>query len=252
MDVSTPIIVADGYSLRVRLGPVLTRVITAGAVLRGEAFPWLSREIAMSRWLAEHGAAVAPPWAEPGPHEIDGIWVSAWRFVEPLRDLPPTAEDARAGGAAFGRHLFELHEVLMRCPLDLPLLVGPLTDIRTALRRSDHPVLHRAAAQLLPLVQQWPRQPLHGDAHAENLLMTAEGLCWIDFEDACAGPVEWDLSSAKLKPEAIAAYSAPLDARRLAQCRDLRRLQTLASLLCVDGADETEWGPLAADLARRY
>lgn len=38
-----------------------------------------------------------------------------------------------------------------------------------------------------------PQQPLHGDSHAGNLLQTPSGLLWTDFEDACAGPVEWDL-----------------------------------------------------------
>jgi thiamine kinase-like enzyme len=36
-------------------------------------------------------------------------------------------------------------------------------------------------------------QPLHGDAHARNLIPTAKGLLWNDFEDICMGLVEWDL-----------------------------------------------------------
>jgi thiamine kinase-like enzyme len=37
---------------------------------------------------------------------------------------------------------------------------------------------------------------LHGDAHPGNLLPTAQGLLWIDFEDACRGPLEWDYATA--------------------------------------------------------
>ncbi|HYF37597.1 MAG TPA: phosphotransferase, partial [Prosthecobacter sp.] len=40
-----------------------------------------------------------------------------------------------------------------------------------------------------------PLQPLHGDAHAGNLMNTTSGLLWTDWEDAFAGPVEWDLAS---------------------------------------------------------
>lgn len=36
------------------------------------------------------------------------------------------------------------------------------------------------------------RQPLHGDAHFENVL--ASGV-WQDFDEVCAGPREWDLAS---------------------------------------------------------
>ena len=39
-----------------------------------------------------------------------------------------------------------------------------------------------------------PQQPLHGDAHKKNVLKTSTGLVWTDFEDACSGPIEWDLA----------------------------------------------------------
>ena len=39
--------------------------------------------------------------------------------------------------------------------------------------------------------------------------------------------------------DAISAYAGPVDQARLAECRDLRRLQVLASLL-VGGYDEPE------------
>jgi aminoglycoside phosphotransferase (APT) family kinase protein len=47
------------------------------------------------------------------------------------------------------------------------------------------------------LVATWPStetQPLHGDAHPGNLLMTPRGPVWNDFEDTWRGPVEWDLA----------------------------------------------------------
>jgi hypothetical protein len=37
-------------------------------------------------------------------------------------------------------------------------------------------------------------QRLHGAPHLGNLLQTSEGALWTDFETACRGPVEWDLS----------------------------------------------------------
>lgn len=122
-------------------------------------------------------------------------------------------------------------------PGELPTLVGPLTDIATALTVSSDATLHRAAAELVPLAESWPRRPLHGDAHTGNVLMTPDGPRWTDFEDVCVGPVEWDLASMTITVEALAAYPGPIDRPRLDDCRDLRRLQILASLL-VGGYDE--------------
>lgn len=136
-------------------------------------------------------------------------------------------------------------------PGDLPPLVGPLTDISTALAVSSDATLHRAAAELVPLALSWPRRPLHGDAHTGNILMTPEGPRWTDFEDVCAGPVEWDLASMTITQDALAAYPGVVDPSRLDDCRDLRRLQVLASLL-VGGFDEPAlYEALVAHLDRR-
>lgn len=178
-----------------------------------------------------------------------------WPYVDSVGAGAATLaadREALAGGAAFGHQLAALHAVLRRCRLPLPVLAGAQADIAAALRAVDHPLLHRAARQLLPRIAQWPVQALHGDAHTGNLLPTPEGLRWIDFEDACAGPVEWDLASATLQPAAAAAYPGALDAARLADCRDLRRLQTWSSLLLSGLASAEEQQPLIAALAARY
>jgi hypothetical protein len=38
-------------------------------------------------------------------------------------------------------------------------------------------------------------RPLHGSPHAGNWLRTTEGLVLLDFETACRGPLEWDLTA---------------------------------------------------------
>ena len=37
-------------------------------------------------------------------------------------------------------------------------------------------------------------QAIHGDASMSNLLRTDNGLIWNDLEDACVGPVHWDVA----------------------------------------------------------
>jgi Ser/Thr protein kinase RdoA (MazF antagonist) len=39
-----------------------------------------------------------------------------------------------------------------------------------------------------------PAQAIHGDASISNLLSTENGLIWNDLEDACIGPVHWDVA----------------------------------------------------------
>ncbi|MDQ3822367.1 MAG: aminoglycoside phosphotransferase family protein, partial [Actinomycetota bacterium] len=37
--------------------------------------------------------------------------------------------------------------------------------------------------------------PLHGDAHFRNVLWSPDGPLWSDLENACRGPVEYDLAA---------------------------------------------------------
>ena len=147
--------------------------------------------------------------------------------------------------------LGHLHAALASYDADLPPLVGPLTDIATALARSDDRVLHGAAEALVPLALSWPRRPLHGDAHTGNVLLTSTGWRWTDFEDVCAGPVEWDLASMTVTDAALAAYPGHLDPTRLEECRDLRRLQILASLLVGDLDEASLHDTIVSSLRRR-
>lgn len=185
----------------------------------------------MGQFLAGTAVAVAGPWHDPGPHLVDGVPVSLWHGVDHTAGT--------VSGRAFGTMLGELHVALASYDADLPPLVGPLTDIATALARFDDEVLHRAAEQLVPLALGRPRRALHGDAHTGNVLLSPDGPRWTDFEDPCVGPVEWDLASLTLDERAVRAYPGPVDRRRLEDCRDLRRLQVLASLL-VGGDDVPE------------
>lgn len=243
-----PVVVAEGYSVRVRLdpAPVLTRVVTTGTVLRGDPLPWMQREIAVTEFLMSAGAPVVPAWPAAGPHRACGLDVSLWQWVE------PEPEPKALSPQEYGRLLEDLHDALLGYRADLPALVGPLTDITTALRLSDDPLLHETAERLLPLALTWPRRPLHGDAHTGNVLITPTGPRWLDFEDVCAGPVEWDLASRTLTAEHIDAYPGDVDPQRLEDCRDLRNLQVLAALLTDDLQDATLHDAVVARLQQRW
>lgn len=80
----------------------------------------------------------------------------------------------------------------------------------------------------LEVLAHYPQQPLHGDAHAGNLMNTTRGLLWTDWEDTFAGPVEWDVASiiwnAQLLDHDHATVAAirdaygPVDETALQQC----------------------------------
>ena len=73
----------------------------------------------------------------------------------------------------------------------------------------------------------------------------------MDFEDVCAGPIEWDLASRTLTADFIDAYPGEIDRARLEDCRDLRSLQILAAILTDDLQDSRLYDDITARLRRR-
>jgi Ser/Thr protein kinase RdoA (MazF antagonist) len=119
---------------------------------------------------------------EAGPHVLaDGRYVTFWTYV----DRPPAAP------AEAGRALRALHE-------SAKSFDGRLRsyDPRPEARRiaelvdKDTAAVLRAAAERLT-APDLPLQPIHGDAHLANVL---RGGLWIDADDVCRGPREWDLA----------------------------------------------------------
>lgn len=241
--VTEPAVLAERYAVRVHLrpAPVVARVSTFTALLRHPIEGWLARELDVTRFLHGRGAPVVPPsdLLPAGPHLQDGFAISFWSYVAPDSDEPPAPEVA-------GRMLAELHGALREYPGELPLLAPPLNDIPRGLARlermpqvvskSDVSMLRRVADRLLPVVEEStsPMQPLHGDAHVYNLLCSARGLLWNDFEDACRGPVAWDLTTLS-DPEnkMLAAYPAAPSAATVEAYRRVRLLHATVWVLAL-------------------
>ncbi len=197
-----PEVLHDGSNTLVHLrpAPVVARVATgSGAVRQGDA--WLTRELAVAGTLATAGAPVLAPSVQlpPGPHRQDGLTLSFWRHeheVAPPGDLRPAAAALRAchtllRGAAPALSMPEHGVIDEACAL-----VPSLTGDDGPIAGEDADVL-RAWAQRLPdtvAAYDTPRQPVHGDAHLGNLIHTARGPLWNDWEDTCLAPREWDLA----------------------------------------------------------
>jgi Ser/Thr protein kinase RdoA (MazF antagonist) len=209
------VVIGDGANLNVhvRPAPVVARVSLT--LVRGVKA--LEVELAFARAAAEHGAPVVPP-TDDAVYEHDGLHVTFWRYVEHRQ-----AEAADA--PAVGRALRALHEAVRG--LELPLVrFDRLDEVEAVAARVDHPEAElmraaiRAARERLAGLS-FDEQPLHGDAHLRNALITDEGPLWADLENVCAGPVEYDLACLAWRtavhgwpggPEALAAYG-PYDAQ---------------------------------------
>lgn len=101
--------------------------------------------------------------------------------------------------------------MLQRYPGELPTC-DRLDEIRGLLANLELDELLEFAERLEPLAGR----PLHGDAHLSNVLWSPEGPLWSDLENACRGPVEYDLACLRYRglPEAetaIAAYGEHRD-----------------------------------------
>ena len=229
-----PVVLSDRYAVRVHLrpAPLVARVSTFTALLRHPIDAWLTRELDVTMFLYGRGAPVVPPsdLLPAGPHLRDGFAISFWSYVAPVCDETPAPEVA-------GKMLAELHDALREYPGELPLLGPPLNDIPRGLARldgmsdvipvGDVAMLRRVGDRLLQTVEDstLPVQPLHGDAHVYNLIPSARGLLWNDFEDVCRGPVVWDLTTlSDPGDKMLAAYPEAPPAETLEAFRRVRLL----------------------------
>ncbi len=207
-----PLVLHDRSNVLVHLrpAPVVARVAGSTAAVR-EGDGWLAREVAVATHLARAGAPVVAPSAlvDPGPHRHDGLALSFWELAPAV----PRAPDAHAAGAG----LRACHEALRSFEGDLPAM-GALVEARALAARlaaegavgaQDGEALERAGAEAEERIAGLglPLQPVHGDAHLGNVVATARGPLWNDWEDTFLGPVGWDLGC--LRASAVAFGNDP-------------------------------------------
>ncbi len=190
-------VLQDAHTIVVRLTHTLVARIVSDTDGPRQGTTWFSRETAMAAHLTRHQAPVIPlhPEIPPTAHMQDGFAMNFWQFV--------TATHASPSPREIGVSLHQCHQVLRTFDEPLPALAilhESLTIleqqvVRDALPRDDIDLLARHLDASIERLAPCPLQALHGDAHIGNLLMTTHGLLWNDWEDAFAGPVEWDLAS---------------------------------------------------------
>ena len=235
---SRSVVLRESSNLVVHLEPlpVVARVANVTARVRhGDA--WLAREVAVAGFLARAGAPVVAPTSDPppGPHLRDGLAVSFAEYAEPV-DEPLDAREA-------GRRLRECHEALAGYDGELPAmgLMDEAASILEGFAGGDAERLLREGAEVRRRIDalSLPMQAVHGDADLSNVINTAAGPLWNDWEDAMLAPTAWDLACLHAEslvygedPAPVAAaqagYGEALDAEVLEAFVAARRWQVAA------------------------
>jgi len=181
-------------------------------------------EIDLAQRLAETGSPVAAldPRVEPRVYERDGFDVTLWTYYESAtpREVPP---------AAYADALGRLHAGMRKVDLPTPHFTDRVAEAQHLLADRDlTPELAHADREFLADTLRNLRreigergaaeQMLHGEPHPGNLLATAIGPRFIDFETCCRGPVEFDLAHA---PDEVGELYPGVDHDLLRDCRIL-------------------------------
>ena len=95
---------------------------------------------------------------------------------------------------------------------------------RRFLSLEDHQFLNEVYTRLdhLKDMPVDPFRPLHGGRHDKNVINSRRGHLWLDFDNVCRGPLEWDLSCL---PEAAGRYRE-VDAELMQELGKLRSWTT--------------------------
>lgn len=237
-----PVLVADRSNSVYRLDPhrVVARVAMATSAAR-IGMDFLRREVDIARFLEERGAPVTRPVA--GPFERDGYVVSFWQLEEVIAE--------RADGTEAGKSLASVHRALAEYPASALPTWGAWTEARSVFDRKRFSARELAriepAWELAERIVESARartasfQAVHGDAHIGNVMATARGAVWTDWEDAFVGPVEYDIACLRSKLDLfgeeregieamLAAYDGDYDVTLAGELGLVRNVQVIAWL----------------------
>ena len=154
-------------------------------------------------------------------YERDGFAVTFWSYYRPVTDL--------GSPAAYADALHRLHAAMRSIEIETPHFTERIAEAERLLtHRHETPALadddRLLLLDTLHTAGQAIRrhasadQLLHGEPHPGNLLGTAEGLLFIDFETCCRGPIEFDVAHV---PDEVSVHYPGVDQDLLQECRRL-------------------------------
>ena len=181
-------------------------------------------EVDLAQRLAESGCPVAAlePRVGGRVYERDGFVVTLWTYYEPATPQEVSPSD-------YASALMRLHDGMRKLDVPTPHFTDRVERAQQLVASRDHtPALADADRELLGDTLRSLRraigdrggaeQLLHGEPHPGNLLVTKNGLLFIDLETCCRGPVEFDLAHA---PEEVSEHYPGVNQDLLRECRTL-------------------------------
>lgn len=181
-----------------------------------------ARQVRAAHFYEARGAPVVR-LAHPQPLVFEHGVVTLWQRLHPVGRDP---DEHQLGLGELGQLLRVLHE-RAGPPLDPGLPpINPFDRIgRDLARPVMDPGQHRLDAlrrRYDTLRGRWTgcvrRDPssdqvlVHGDVHPDNVMVTAEGPCFVDLELAGAGPADWDLAMLTVNNRRYGLAEAGLEA----------------------------------------
>ena len=224
----TPEVLHLGNHTSARLSPwpIVARIASGSSFdLSQDA---VGRELTVAAHLARNKApSVRPAKAvSPGPYFESDCAITLWEFLEGCSVA--TEKDERLAAAS----LREIHARLADFRTDLPSFMAKVESCEAILADPNQAsklaagdrlflqmVYERLRRDLRTVGGTW--QPLHGDAHVANAIITNSGAIWMDLEFVCVGPIEWDIG---FLPAATWSEFGEIDTARIQLFADVRAL----------------------------
>lgn len=217
--VDDALVLSNSNRLVVRLVPcdVVARVAPIGH------FASADLEVEVAKLLAQTGSPVAEldPRAEPRTYLEDAFRVALWTYWEPKAGTIRTDEYVQA--------LTRLHDGLRQLDLPVPHFLDRVAanrrdvenhEVTPDLSAGDRALLATTFRDVPPVIVGHPvtEQLIHGEPHPWNMLNTASGPLFIDFENTSRGPLEYDLAWV---PDEVSARYPDADQALVNTCRGL-------------------------------
>ncbi|WP_461035191.1 phosphotransferase family protein [Streptomyces mayteni] len=225
---------------RLAASPVVVRVARSTDYLDS-----VRTEVGVSRWLAWEGFPAARVLEDvEQPVVVNGHPVTFWHLI---REGDRRATYGELGGVLRELHALTPPDVLGlsayaafgRTDLRVERASGIPEDDREFLRRQGQELRERLVGLRFPS----PRGPVHGDAHAQNLMVDTSGtVLLIDFENFSFDHPEWDLMVTATEHHSLGWQTREqYDDFVAAYGRDLRDWEGFAVLRGIQEFHMTTW-----------
>jgi hypothetical protein len=220
LSVEDAIVLHDSNRLVVRLLPC--DVVARVAPMAYQASAELEVKIVQRLAETDSPLAVLDPRVDPCVYVRDSFVIAMWSYYEP-------APSEELSSADYAHALGRLHAGMRQMNFGTPHFMDRVADTRQWVASHDvTPELTDADRALLvdtlgmlgrSIIKRGAvEQLLHGEPHPWNVLSTTHGPLFLDFENSCRGPVEYDLAWV---PEAVSEHYPGADQDLVGACRGL-------------------------------